>query len=313
MPEQKRSLFVVFAVALAALAVFVAALTGRSQSSPERENRGAQRPAAPSTKLTAMTRPKTYGGAANAPALLAAAQQNATLSNNLTWAFGGKQQRGWYLYAPLISRLLGTEAPPDSGEFALALSRWQSSAGLAPVGVLDSDTLYKMVETWQSRRIKERTYPQPDQLVTAPVSDFWDTTRPEELRKVEREAYAAYKRMIAAASLDPALKLAVTKQGELAPTEKFLKIVSAFRSREYQEQLRKASPNAGRAGLAVNSPHFTARALDLYVGGDPVDTKDENRAIQVNTPVYKWLVKNAERFGFYPYYYEPWHWEYRPH
>jgi LAS superfamily LD-carboxypeptidase LdcB len=50
--------------------------------------------------------------------------------------------------------------------------------------------------------------------------------------------------------------------------------------------------------------------LDLYVGGSPVDTKDSNRAIQVNTPAYRWLVQNAERFGFRPYFYEPWHWEY---
>ena len=64
------------------------------------------------------------------------------------------------------------------------------------------------------------------------------------------------------------------------------------------------------AGLAVNSPHFTGRALDLYVGGEPVDTRDSNRAVQVQTPVYQWLVLNADRFGFRPYCYEPWHWEY---
>src|SRR5262249_45121831 len=81
-------------------------------------------------------------------------------------------------------------------------------------------------------------------------------------------------------------------------------------SREYQDNLRRQSPNAGSAGLAVNSPHFTGRALDLYVGGSPVDTKDLNRAIQVNTPAYRWLVRNAERFGFRPYFCEPWHWEY---
>ncbi|MCA1593525.1 MAG: M15 family metallopeptidase, partial [Acidobacteria bacterium] len=98
--------------------------------------------------------------------------------------------------------------------------------------------------------------------------------------------------------------------GELAPSEKYLKIVSSFRSREYQEHLRRQSPNSGRAGLAVNSPHFTGRALDLYVGGEPVETKDANRALQVQTRVYKWLVRNADKFGFRPYYYEPWHWEY---
>ncbi len=74
--------------------------------------------------------------------------------------------------------------------------------------------------------------------------------------------------------------------------------------------LRRQSPNAGRAGLAVNSPHFTGRALDLYVGGQPVETRDDNRAVQVQTPVYQWLVRNAARFGFRPYFYEPWHWEY---
>jgi LAS superfamily LD-carboxypeptidase LdcB len=116
--------------------------------------------------------------------------------------------------------------------------------------------------------------------------------------------------MLAAAIADPALHLAHTSADELAPGEKFFKIVSAFRSREYQQHLRQQSPNAGSAGLAVNSPHFTGRALDLYVGGDPVDTKDSNRAIQVNTPVYQWLVRNAARFGFRPYFYEPWHWEY---
>jgi LAS superfamily LD-carboxypeptidase LdcB len=106
------------------------------------------------------------------------------------------------------------------------------------------------------------------------------------------------------------LGLATGSDGKLALSEKYLKIISAFRPREYQEHLRKLSPKAGRAGLAVNSPHFTGRALDLYVGGDPVDTKDSNRAIQVQTKVYQWLVRNAEKFGFRPYYYEPWHWEY---
>ena len=50
--------------------------------------------------------------------------------------------------------------------------------------------------------------------------------------------------------------------------------------------------------------------IEVPVGGEPVKTLDSNRMIQVQTPVYKWLVKNAARFGFYPYFYEPWHWEY---
>ena len=116
--------------------------------------------------------------------------------------------------------------------------------------------------------------------------------------------------MVAAAAADSTVGLRVGPDGQLDPDEKYLKVVSAFRSREHQELLRKQSPNSGRAGLAVNSPHFTGRALDLYVGGEPVSTKDDNRAIQTQTAAYKWLVKNAARFGFRPYFYEPWHWEY---
>src|SRR3712207_4785519 len=116
--------------------------------------------------------------------------------------------------------------------------------------------------------------------------------------------------MVAAAAADPSLRLATAADGQLAPAEKYLKIISAFRSRAYQENLRRQSPNSGRAGLAVNSPHFTGRALDIYVGGEPVETKDANRNLQVQTKAYRWLVKNADRFGFKPYYYEPWHWEY---
>jgi uncharacterized protein YcbK (DUF882 family) len=240
----------------------------------------------------------------------AAATRNAQLSRELNWMFGSKQQLGWYLYTPLIKRLINTKYDTASAKFALALSRWQAKSGLKSSGVLDEETLYAMVTTWQDARLKDRSLAQPDQLLTAPVSDFYDPTRAEELRQVERRTYAAYQRLVAAAVADRSLGLSRTRRGELASGEKYLKIISAFRSREYQEKLRRESPNSGSAGLAVNSPHFTGRALDLYVGGEPVDTSDSNRARQVETPVYQWLVRNAERFGFRPYCYEPWHWEY---
>jgi LAS superfamily LD-carboxypeptidase LdcB len=254
-----------------------------------------------------------------------AAKRNVVLRNELVWEFGRKQQRGWYLYSALINRLLSIEQgavsnqqtantkqqPENSNErFAKALAKWQRKAALEPNGVLDDATLYKIIAEWQERRLKDRTPAEPNQLVTAPASDFYDAERRDELRQVERQTYAAYKRMVAAAVADPSLGLKSRGKGQLAPAEKYLKIISAFRTREYQEQLRRESPAAGSAGLAVNSPHFTGRALDVYVGGEPVETNDKNRAIQVNTRVYQWLVQNAERFGFRPYFYEPWHWEY---
>lgn len=231
----------------------------------------------------------------------AAAAQNSVLRNELSWTFGGKQQRGWYLYDHLLSETLSTNDAAVSDDFAAAVAKWQKRRGLSANGMLDQNSWMAMVSHWQRNRLKNRTSATPDQLVTAPPADFYDSSRAVELRQVERATYDAYKKMLDAANAD--LKL--------GPNSRYLKIVSAFRSREYQEELRRKSPNAGSAGLAVNnSPHFTGRALDLYVGGDPVDTKDANRAIQVATPAYKWLVRNADRFGFRPYFYEPWHWEY---
>jgi zinc D-Ala-D-Ala carboxypeptidase len=283
--------------------------TSRGQTQGSVKNSGGSAVGA-YVKPTAKVRAKSGEAVVENTPFGAAANSNGLLSSELNWMFGSKPQRGWHLYTLLISRLLKTEHDVASADFASALARWQESAGLTPSGVLDDASLYSMISKWQGSRLKVRGYPQPDQLLTAPATDFYHQTRPDELRQVERETYAAYKRMVAAAANDASLGLARGSDGQLAPSEKYLKIISAFRSREYQEQLRRQSPHAGRAGLAVNSPHFTGRALDLYVGGDPVETKDANRAIQVQTPVYQWLVRNAERFGFRPYFYEPWHWEY---
>jgi LAS superfamily LD-carboxypeptidase LdcB len=44
-------------------------------------------------------------------------------------------------------------------------------------------------------------------------------------------------------------------------------------------------------------------------GGRPESTDDANRLFQSRTATYRWLVANAGRFGFVPYPFEPWHWE----
>ncbi len=231
-----------------------------------------------------------------------AAAENARLRNSLQWVFGGKTQAGWNIYIPLISHTIGADNAPDSADFAAAVSKWQAAKGLAPSGVIDRETLESFTKYWQSQRLGRAGLSSSDILLTAPIAEFWDPTRSPDLLQVERETFAAYKRMISAAAK------------ELGPlmTGNFLKIVSSYRSPEYQQALRKREPNAGRAALAKNSPHSTGHALDIYVGGEPVTTKDPNRLLQVQTPAYKWLVKNAEKFGFYPYFYEPWHWEYVP-
>jgi zinc D-Ala-D-Ala carboxypeptidase len=302
------TLFFIVLTALS-LALSFDPISGYGQS---REGRKTARPGPGGSKVkpTSAVRAGSSRESSPSSALRLAAFRNASLSRDLGWTFGGKQQRGWHIYEPLVRHLLKTEHSASSEGFAAALTNWQKRSGLNSSGVLDEESLNAMVSEWQAKRLKRRGYPPSEDLVTAPSSDFYDPTRAEDLRQVERKTYAAYKRLVAAAIADRSLGLARTSNGELAPTEKYLKIISAFRTREYQEKLRRQSPNAGRAGLAFNSPHFTGRVLDLYVGGAPVETKDANRAIQVQTPVYQWLVRNADRFGFRPYYYEPWHWEY---
>ena len=55
------------------------------------------------------------------------------------------------------------------------------------------------------------------------------------------------------------------------------------------------------------------RAMDLYVGQapgyGPDSTADPNRLVMSKSPAYRWLVANAHRYGFVPYAFEPWHWE----
>jgi zinc D-Ala-D-Ala carboxypeptidase len=290
-------------ITLLVLIAGVVAFAARSGNRQSPSKSAAPVKPAPAVRISDTSAPKTS-------VFASAATANTSLRNDLTWRFGGKQQRGWYLYDLLIGETLNLDDDSATTDFAKSLAAWQKKRGLSGDGVLDEDALMAMISQWQSNRLKNKAHATPDQLLTAPATDFYDPSRADELRQVERKAYAAYKKMVAAAIADPTLKLAHTAPGELAPGEKYLKIVSSFRSREYQDNLRRKSPNAGSAGLAVNSPHFTGRALDLYVGGSPVDTKDSNRAIQVNTPVYRWLVRNADRFGFRPYFYEPWHWEY---
>lgn len=239
-----------------------------------------------------------------------AAEENSRLRSTLRWTFGGKMQTGWDIYVPLVSHAIGSEAAAESPEFADALSKWQVKNGLTASGVLDRETLEGFVKFWQSQR-RGRSG-SVGNLTSAPIAEFYDSTRSPDLLQLETETHAAYRKMIAAAAAELKNELKLTKTGELAPEEKFLRIISAYRSPAYQAALRKKEPNAGRAALAVNSPHSTGYALDIYVGGEPVITKDANRLIQVKTPAYRWLVKNAHRFGFYPYFYEPWHWEYVP-
>src|SRR5215510_5558824 len=160
---------------------------------------------------------------ADAATFAAAAEQNAKLKSDITWTFCAKPQRGWSLYTPLIQRLLNTGAAPETIAFAQALADWQESAGLPSTGVLDQQTWMKMVAVFQWRRTKDRSIPAPEALTLVSASEFFYPERPEDLRYVERQAYAAYKRLLAAVAVDLSLD----------SNENWLKIISAFRSPAY--------------------------------------------------------------------------------
>ena len=110
---------------------------------------------------------------ANAPpALVAAAETNGILKNELNWTFGGKPQRGWYLYTLLIAQTLNNQNDAATTDFAAALGVWQKQMGLSSEGVLDEESWMAMVSQWQNNRIQDRTLAEPDQLLTAPRPIF---------------------------------------------------------------------------------------------------------------------------------------------
>lgn len=241
--------------------------------------------------------------AAVAAAKASVALPSSRLAREIEWQFGGKTQRGWYLYTSLIQQIVGTEAEADSPEFTSAVARWKRSAGLPESGDLDTRTWIEMMNRLQKARRFDSTQPPANELVEAPASMWLYPDRPAANRMLRRDAFDAYLRMV---------KDARAELGASVPADHF-KLVSGHRSPEYQKMLRANAGNpTSTAGLAKNSPHFSGRAIDLYVGGEPVSTKDANRAIQVSSATYKWLAKNAHRYGFRPYFYEPWHWEFDP-
>jgi len=93
--------------------------------------------------------------------------------------------------------------------------------------------------------------------------------------------------------------------------------VSGFRTSKRQEELwsqavkRYRSEEAARRWVAKpgQSAHHSGRAIDCWLG-TPTDSK--NVRLQRDSDAWAWLNENAERFGFYPYPDEPWHWEYNP-
>jgi murein L,D-transpeptidase YcbB/YkuD len=154
----KNKFHVVVTLSVLAVAVTVVAFAARSsRGQSSRQNRNAS--AKPAVRVT-------DSGAAKPSAFTAAAGQNAVFRNELNWTFGGKQQRGWYLYDLLIGKTLDTNDDALTADFAEEVAAWQKKRGLRADGVLDEDALMALVSQWQSARLKNRAPAQPDRRQT---------------------------------------------------------------------------------------------------------------------------------------------------
>ena len=123
--------------------------------------------------------------------------------------------------------------------------------------------------------------------------------------KLQKEAAVAWSYLITAARKDG------------MATGNILTISSGYRSVEEQKQIwNNALEKYGSPEVAANyaarpgkSEHQTGYAIDFVMSKS---LTKENIPYLAKTPEFKWLSENANKFGFYNYPVEPWHWSYNP-
>jgi LAS superfamily LD-carboxypeptidase LdcB len=236
-----------------------------------------------------------------------AARINASSLGGLYWSPFGRDEVGWRVYAPLIAREIGARCPPQSPGFAYALAGWQKRHGFAPDGLVSQLTFVRMKADLQNRRPFVllsaggvcAAAADEGRLVAAGPDEV--SGKPVQLRP---GALAAYRRMVLAARAE---------EPALAADPDLLRIFSGYRSPAYDAARCASEHNCNGRERATCSAHRTGLAMDLYLGHAPGFTADssadQNRLFLAEGPAYRWLVANADRFGFVNYPFEPWHWE----
>jgi hypothetical protein len=95
-----------------------------------------------------------------------------------------------------------------------------------------------------------------------------------------------------------------------------LTIVSSWRDPGVAAANAAASGNA--MAVAAFSSHSLGLAIDIAMSGGGQHFQEtttrpmSNVAGMRSSEAHKWMVLRAEKFGWYPYGHEPWHWEYNP-
>jgi hypothetical protein len=234
-----------------------------------------------------------------------AASVNRASLHALSWAPFGRAETGWATYAPLVAHEIGAACAAGSGGFAKRYALWQAQNGRTADGIFKPDEFAGLRDTLALRRpfvqLTARGLcpapPDASRLVPARADEGYGG----KVVRLRPGALEAYRRIVAAA-----------KDQGLARRPPLLKLVSGYRD-PAEEAARCAGDACDTLTRARCSAHRTGLALDLYLdpapGADPASTADANRAHMAATPEYRWLVAHAQAFGFVPYAYEPWHWE----
>jgi zinc D-Ala-D-Ala carboxypeptidase len=235
-----------------------------------------------------------------------AADANTESVKSLAWAPFGRSEVGWEIYVPLIQHEIGTSCAPQTEGFAAAFAAWQGDRRLLPDGRMKEADFIELKNRVQFRRewvrfTADRGCPDASDVIAA--------ARPEEgysgkLIHLRPGALRAYRQLVAAARAE---------EPEIGADPRNLTIFSGYRSPALDAQRCAAEGNCNGIVRARCSAHRSGLALDMYVGqapGYPPDSSaDPNRLYMSQTTTYLWLVKNARRFGFVNYPFEPWHWE----
>jgi LAS superfamily LD-carboxypeptidase LdcB len=246
------------------------------------------------------------------PQWSAAARINASSLTGMPWEPYRRPEVGWESYAPVIAREAGTACPPDTPGFAAALAAWQQRRGAPPDGVVSALTFQTVKGLWQERRpfvmatLKGECPPAPDASLLSPAEEKEGYFgKPVQLRTA---ALRAFRRMRDAALAEsPAIRAEVEQDAQV------FTLFSGFRDPAADELRCQTDGNCQGVVRARCSAHRTGLAMDIDLGSapgfKPDNSDDANRRFMARTATYRWLVANADRFGFAHYVFEPWHWE----
>jgi D-alanyl-D-alanine carboxypeptidase len=235
-----------------------------------------------------------------------AAAVNAASLSTLAWTPFGKSETGWEIYAPRIAAEIGTTCGPGSNGFASALARWQGAHGFQKTGVVDPAVFGAMLVSWHLARPFVRVNREGTCPGAPPEANLALATPKESYGgkaiRLRPGALEAYRNMVAEA-----------KAAGVLPRPESLTIFSGFRAPDADAQRCARDNNCQGLIRTICSAHRTGLAMDVVIdsapGFGPDSSADANRLVMARSPLYRWMVVNAGRFGFVNYAYEPWHWE----